>query len=123
MDTRATAQWQSPDLSGLTGGLQVLPTCRDGAKFLHQRLPLLTMKLCPFETRQNQVRIGLVADEAKIIDLSAAGIANLSALFEAPDMAAQVAIIARQNLPRYSLNEVRLLTPVEHQEVWAVGVT
>src|SRR5260370_13531231 len=81
------------------------------------------MKLCRFETRQNQVRIGLVADEAKMIDLSAAGIANLSALFEAPDMAAQLAILAKQNLPRYSLNEVRLLTPVEHQEVWAVGVT
>jgi 2-dehydro-3-deoxy-D-arabinonate dehydratase len=31
--------------------------------------------------------------------------------------------LAKQSLPRYSLTDVRLQTPVEQQEVWAVGVT
>jgi 2-dehydro-3-deoxy-D-arabinonate dehydratase len=34
-----------------------------------------------------------------------------------------LASLAGQNLPRHALSEVRLLAPVEQQEVWAVGVT
>jgi len=38
-------------------------------------------------------------------------------------LASELANLVKQNLPRHSLAEVRLLTPVERQEVWAVGVT
>jgi 2-dehydro-3-deoxy-D-arabinonate dehydratase len=81
------------------------------------------MKLCRFETSNREDRIGLVMDGAGIVDLSAAGIAHLGSLFEAPDLSAQIAILAKKDLPRHRHSDVRLLTPVEHQEVWAVGVT
>ena len=32
-------------------------------------------------------------------------------------------LVSGQNLPRHRLSDVRLLVPVEQQEVWAVGVT
>jgi len=58
-----------------------------------------------------------------IVDLGAAGIAHLTDLFEAPDFAAQLEALTKKDLPRYSPRDVRLLAPVERQEVWAVGVT
>jgi len=81
------------------------------------------MKLCRFETSKRELRIGLITDASGIVDLSAAGVANLSSLFEASDTIAQIPILAEKELPRHSLSDVRLLTPVEFQEVWAVGVT
>jgi 2-dehydro-3-deoxy-D-arabinonate dehydratase len=81
------------------------------------------MKLCRFETSRKEIRVGLFTDDAQLVDLSAAGIANLASLFETPELAAQLAVLAKQALPRYSPGDVRLLTPVEGQEVWAVGVT
>jgi 2-dehydro-3-deoxy-D-arabinonate dehydratase len=79
------------------------------------------MKLCRFETPDSKARIGLITDEHALLDLSAAGIASLASLFEASG--SDLARLAKQNLPRHSLVDVRLLTPVERQEVWAVGVT
>jgi 2-dehydro-3-deoxy-D-arabinonate dehydratase len=81
------------------------------------------MKLCRFETSRKEVRVGLVSGQTELVDFTAAGIANLNALFAAPDLPAELASVIKQDLPRYSLGEVRLLTPVEEQEVWAVGVT
>jgi 2-dehydro-3-deoxy-D-arabinonate dehydratase len=79
------------------------------------------MKLCRFETSKREVRPGLIVDSNEILDIGVAGIANLNSLFEGP--AARLMDLAKQSLPRYSLTDVRLLTPVEQQEVWAVGVT
>jgi 2-dehydro-3-deoxy-D-arabinonate dehydratase len=79
------------------------------------------MKLCRFETSKGKTRIGLITDERTLLDLSSAGIANLNSLFEAS--ATELANLAKQSLPQHSLADVRLLTPVERQEVWAVGVT
>jgi 2-dehydro-3-deoxy-D-arabinonate dehydratase len=81
------------------------------------------MKLCRFETSNREVRIGLMTEGVGIIDLSAAGVASLGTLFEAPDSGDQLAMLAKKNLPRFTSKEARLLAPVEHQEVWAVGVT
>ncbi len=78
------------------------------------------MQLCRFETSGPEVRLGLITDGATVVDLSAAGIASLTSLFEAP--AVQLADLAKQNV-RHALQDARLLTPVEQQEVWAVGVT
>lgn len=81
------------------------------------------MKLCRFQASPDQVRIGLVLEEGWVFDLSAEGINRLSALFEFEGLTTQLAAMADKNLPRHRLTEVRLLTPVERQEVWAAGVT
>jgi len=56
-------------------------------------------------------------------DLSAAGVAELTPLLEREDLAPYLRSLAEQKLPEISPAEVRLLPPVERQEVWAVGVT
>jgi 2-dehydro-3-deoxy-D-arabinonate dehydratase len=79
------------------------------------------MKFCRFESSEKKTHIGLIADERTLLDLTAGGIASISSLFEGS--ATELANLAKQNLPRHSLADVRLLAPVERQEVWAVGVT
>src|SRR6267142_293524 len=81
------------------------------------------MKLCRFETSEGIVHIGLITDEPVLVDLSVGKIESLNNLFESPDLVVELANLAKQNLPRHSLAEVRLLAPVDQQEVWAVGVT
>jgi len=81
------------------------------------------MKLCRFENPRRQARVGLLADDATVLDLSAEGIDQLTPLLEFEGLTAQLAGLARQNLPRHALADVRLLAPVERQEVWAAGVT
>lgn len=79
------------------------------------------MKLCRFETSEKKARIGVITDERTLLDLTAGGIASITSLFEVP--ATELENLVKQDLPRYSLADIRLLTPVERQEVWAVGVT
>jgi len=81
------------------------------------------MKLCRFQQGQGRPRVGLVLDEQTLLDLSAEGIDRLTSLFEFEGLAAQLGTLAGQNLPRVALADVKLLSPVEQQEVWAVGVT
>ncbi|HWN95204.1 MAG TPA: fumarylacetoacetate hydrolase family protein [Methylomirabilota bacterium] len=80
------------------------------------------MKLCRF-LYQNQIRIGLLNEGGMLSDLSAAGVAELTPLLEREDLAPYLRSLAEQKLPEISPAEVRLLPPVERQEVWAVGVT
>jgi 2-dehydro-3-deoxy-D-arabinonate dehydratase len=80
------------------------------------------MKLCRFQ-HQNQTRIGLVAERGMISDLSAAGVAQFTPLLERDDVVAHLQSLATQKLPQVHIGDVRLLAPVERQEVWAVGVT
>jgi 2-dehydro-3-deoxy-D-arabinonate dehydratase len=81
------------------------------------------MKLCRFQQDEGRPRVGLVLDEHTILDLSAEGIDRLTSLFEFESLAAQLDALAGQNLPRQARASVKLLAPVEQQEVWAVGVT
>ncbi len=81
------------------------------------------MKLCRFQDPQNRARVGLVLEDAWVLDLSAEGIDRLSPLFEFAGLIGQLTGLAGKNLPCYKLGEVRLLAPVERQEVWAAGVT
>ncbi len=80
------------------------------------------MKLCRF-LNQNQIRMGLFNDRGTITDLSAAGVTELTPLLERDDLVAHLRSLVAQKLPEVSVSEVRLLAPVERQEVWAVGVT
>jgi 2-dehydro-3-deoxy-D-arabinonate dehydratase len=81
------------------------------------------MKLCRFQDPQHRPRVGLVLEDAWVLDLSAEGIDRLSPLFEFAGLIGQLTGLAGKNLPCYKLAEVRLLPPVERQEVWAAGVT
>lgn len=81
------------------------------------------MKLCRFQQGSGRPRVGLVRDDETILDLSAEGIDRLTSLLEFEGLAAQLGALANQNLPRFPLADVKLLAPVERQEVWAVGVT
>ncbi|HUJ44139.1 MAG TPA: fumarylacetoacetate hydrolase family protein [Opitutaceae bacterium] len=81
------------------------------------------MKLCRFRTGDSEARIGLVADDSTVIDLTAAGIIGLEAVLDCDDPIAELQRAARGNLPRLALSAVRLCAPVERQEVWAAGVT
>ena len=80
------------------------------------------MKLCRFQDKQNQTRVGLLADNDAVLDLTA-GIGALEPLLESEDLIERLTSLAKQNLPRHPLREIRLRTPVERQEVWAAGVT
>ncbi len=81
------------------------------------------MKLCRFQSGTGRPRVGLLKDESTLLDLSAEGIDRLTSLFAFEGLAAQLGALAAQKLPEFPLAGVRLLAPVEQQEVWAVGVT
>ncbi|KAB2663200.1 MAG: fumarylacetoacetate hydrolase [Verrucomicrobia bacterium] len=83
------------------------------------------MKLCRFTSVSNPFpHVGLaVDDDASILDLSEAGVDSLTVLLDAPDLVARVQALANRPLRRFALADVRLLPPVERQEVWAAGVT
>jgi len=81
------------------------------------------MKVCRFKHRDRTVRIGLVADDATILDLTPAGITALQPLLDAADPGAVLRAVAGEPLPRLALSAIELCAPVERQEVWAAGVT
>lgn len=47
------------------------------------------MKLCRFRTNDSEVRIGLVADDATVIDLTPVGITRLQPVLDSDDPEAQ----------------------------------
>jgi 2-dehydro-3-deoxy-D-arabinonate dehydratase len=81
------------------------------------------MKLCRFQQIDGAVRPGIVADAATVLDLTPAGLTNLTSLLEASDPLAAARQTAAGPLPRVALKDIQLLAPVERQEVWAAGVT
>ncbi len=81
------------------------------------------MKLCRFKDSKDQLHPGLVLDDETLVDLRAAGFQELTDLLESGDPGARALELLRGNLPRLSLSSVRLLAPVDRQEVWAAGVT
>ena len=68
------------------------------------------------------VRVGLV-EGGSVRDLTGAGVRRLDDLLERADLAEQLTRL-RQSAPvERPVDEVRLVTPVESQEIWAAGVT
>jgi 2-dehydro-3-deoxy-D-arabinonate dehydratase len=83
-----------------------------------------SMKLCRFEVATGSgVRIGLIVNDGKVMDLASVGVQHMTNLLEHEDVADELARLSHSAGTHYSLDEVRLLTPVESQEVWAAGVT
>jgi 2-dehydro-3-deoxy-D-arabinonate dehydratase len=81
------------------------------------------MKACRFTTADGIARVGLLAADDTLVDLTPAGIRRLDTLLEDRDAPVRLDALARESLPRHPLASVRLLPPVEEQEVWAAGVT
>ncbi|HEY0864821.1 MAG TPA: fumarylacetoacetate hydrolase family protein [Lacunisphaera sp.] len=81
------------------------------------------MKVCRFKHRDHTIRIGLVKDEATVLDLTPAGITALQPVLDAVDPVAMVQAAAQGALPRLALAEIQLCAPVEREEIWASGVT
>lgn len=81
------------------------------------------MKLCRFQPTPHNTRVGLSLEGDTILDLTAAGYARLTPLLEVAEPARTLAELAQQKLVTYRAGDVRLLPPVERQEVWAAGVT
>jgi 2-dehydro-3-deoxy-D-arabinonate dehydratase len=81
------------------------------------------MKLCRYLNPTRQVRIGLIEGQHLVKDLSASGVESISMLLESETMTRTLDELAAADLPQVALADVRLLAPVEHQEVWAAGVT
>ena len=80
------------------------------------------MKIYRFENSAGRAALGVLLDDANILDLTGE-IQSLTELFEAADPGSLLDKLAQKNLPRLPLKSVRLVPPVEQQEVWAVGVT
>jgi len=82
------------------------------------------MRLCRFEVATaSGVRIGLITSDQTVRDLTDRGVHRMKDLLENPDVAAEVLKAGGTGPAPYALDAVRLLTPVEAQEVWAAGVT
>src|SRR4051794_6106994 len=81
------------------------------------------MRLCRFKDLRDEVRIGLLQDDGVLFDLSPLGVASLSLLLERDDLVEHLGRLSRELGSPTPMDQVRLLPPVERQEVWAVGVT
>jgi 2-dehydro-3-deoxy-D-arabinonate dehydratase len=87
-------------------------------------LPSAPFTLCRFAAASDSgVRIGLIADGRAVLDLTAAGVMRMTPLLERTDLARELLRLSGAGLPEHPLDRIRVLTPVESQEVWAAGVT
>jgi 2-dehydro-3-deoxy-D-arabinonate dehydratase len=82
------------------------------------------MKLCRFAAATSpDTRIGLIPNAETVVDLTGAGVSRMKDLIERADLADELMRLSKAGLLEHPLTSVRLLTPVESQEVWAAGVT
>src|SRR5687768_13468836 len=58
-----------------------------------------------------------------ISDLTTAGVKQLTPLLERSDPVGYLKSLSPEKLPQLHIGDVRILPPVERQEVWAAGVT
>jgi 2-dehydro-3-deoxy-D-arabinonate dehydratase len=81
------------------------------------------VRLCRFIVApQTDVRVGLL-EGGVVLDLTAAGVRRLDELFDRPDLAEHLDQARQSASSGWPVDQVRLLTPVESQEIWAAGVT
>jgi 2-dehydro-3-deoxy-D-arabinonate dehydratase len=82
------------------------------------------VRLCRFTAAAFAgIRIGLIANGDTVRDLTGAGVARMTPLLERIDLQDELVRLSQMGLPEYPLDGIRLVTPVESQEVWAAGVT
>ncbi|MSU33952.1 MAG: fumarylacetoacetate hydrolase [Pedosphaera sp.] len=82
------------------------------------------MKLCRFVSPQSPWPcVGLLTRSDSVLDLSTVGVDSLAELLEKSDPVAEVTRMAARNPRTVPLVDVRLLAPIDQQEIWAAGVT
>jgi 2-dehydro-3-deoxy-D-arabinonate dehydratase len=82
------------------------------------------MKLCRFQIGNGLARVGaLPSRSSRIVDLTEAGVIRLDTLLESSNVSRTLTTLSKQKLTRHLVRDVQLLSPVDEQEVWAVGVT
>lgn len=81
------------------------------------------MKLCRFLLDDDQPRVGLTLDDTTVVDMANAGVQRLADVLEAENPRAHLEHLAETTMQSHRLAHVRLLAPIEQQEVWAAGVT
>jgi len=84
---------------------------------------LTIMKLCRFLTADDQAVVGLSLDDATVLDLSTAGVERLESVLEHDNPVRLLRELTEDTLRAHLIQKVRLLAPVDQQEVWAAGVT
>ncbi len=82
------------------------------------------VRLCRFAAVDGMARVGLLHEDG-VTDLTAAGAPGLTGILADRDPRRLVAAVLARTpaVPRLPLASVRLLAPIEQQEVWAAGVT
>lgn len=81
------------------------------------------MKICRFENPHGQVGIGLLENDSSVTDLSPAGIDKLEGVLGNENPLEELKALLHSRLPQFALSQIRLKAPVDHQEIWAAGVT
>jgi len=81
------------------------------------------MKLCRYLNAYNEIRLGLIHDDQTVADIGSAEHGRLTSLLESDNLISRLKELSNQTLMAAPLQHVRLLTPLERQEVWAAGVT
>jgi 2-dehydro-3-deoxy-D-arabinonate dehydratase len=81
------------------------------------------MKLCRYLNSYNELRLGLIHDDQTVADIGSGEHGRLSSLLESDNLMARLKDLSNQTLMAAPLANIRLLPPVEKQEVWAAGVT
>src|SRR5438874_2629489 len=78
------------------------------------------MQLCKLQLESGETRVGIVSDGHVQLLLA---MSSLSDLLHSNDPAAVAADLIDEEAKKLPLDEVTLLAPIDHQEVWAAGVT
>jgi 2-dehydro-3-deoxy-D-arabinonate dehydratase len=81
------------------------------------------MKLFRFHHESGQPHVGLALSPEAAFDLTATRITTMTELLEDDRLHDRLSKLSQEQLARVDLSTVRLLAPVERQEVWAAGVT
>lgn len=83
------------------------------------------MQLCKAQLETGEIRVGVVADgHVRFLDLEhSGGFRTLSDVLHADQPARVAQSLIDDDAPRLSLSDVTVLPPLDHQEVWAAGVT
>src|SRR5213076_382496 len=81
------------------------------------------MRLCRFQNSEGQTRLGLMQNATTVLDLTAAGIDRLATALEQHDPHRFLKKLSGSTFTAHLLSKVKLLAPLERQEVWAAGVT
>lgn len=81
------------------------------------------MKICRYLNSYNELRLGLIHDDATVADIGSGEHGRLTSLLESDNLGSRLKELSNQTLMSTPLPNVRLLAPLEKQEVWAAGVT